>query len=93
MTEFNERLEGEIKSHEKEMLKKIVINKYGDKPLTERIQYVMSTYPKDSWSEEEMFAKLSELGLNGTDSMTDVKNIFNNPANTFPSKVNTSPGK
>jgi len=93
MTEFNERIEGEIKSHEKEMLKKIVINKYGDKPLIERIQYVMSTYTKDNWSEEEMFAKLSEVGLNGTDSMTDVKNIFNNPAHTFPSTVNSSPGK
>lgn len=93
MTEFNERLEGEIKSHEKEMLRKIIISKYGDKPLAERIQYVMVNYAKDSWTDEEMFAKLSDLGLNGNDSVTDVKNIFNNPAHTFPSKVNTSPGK
>jgi hypothetical protein len=93
MTEFNERIEGEIKSQEKEMLRKIIINKYHDKSLAERIQYVMSNYAKDSWTDEEMFAKLTELGLNGNDSMADIKNIFNDPALTFPSKVNTSSGK
>lgn len=85
MTEFNDRIEGEIKTHEKEMLKKIIINKYGDKPLVERIQYVMTNYKKDSWTMEEMFIKLTDLGLNGADSITDIKNAFNNPANTFPS--------
>ena len=80
MTEFDDRIEGEIKIHEKEMLRKIIINKYGNKALIERIQYVMSTYKKDSWSEEEMFAKLTELGLIGTDSVTDVKNVLHNPA-------------
>ncbi|HLG34210.1 MAG TPA: hypothetical protein VI757_04965 [Bacteroidia bacterium] len=88
MTEFNERIEGEIKTHEKEMLRKAVISKYGGKDLIDRIQYVMSTYKQDSWSADEMFAKLTELGLSGKDSVTDVKNAFNNPAYTFPSKVN-----
>lgn len=78
MTEFSDRIEGEIKTHEKEMLRKAVILKYGDKDLIERIHYVMSTYEKDHWSEEEMFEKLTELGLNGTDSMNDVKNAFSN---------------
>lgn len=87
MTEFNERIEGEIKTHEKEMLKKIIINKYGNKTLMERIQYVMSTYKQDSWTAESMFEKLTELGLNGTDNVPDIKNIFNNPDHSFPSRV------
>ncbi len=44
MTEFNDRIEGEIKTHEKEMIRRVIIKKYGDKDLIERIQYVMSTY-------------------------------------------------
>lgn len=87
MPEFSDRIEGEIKTHEKEMMRKAVIKKYGDKDLIERIHYVMSTYEKDHWSEEEMFEKLTELGLNGTDSMSDIKNVFSNPSFTFPSKV------
>jgi hypothetical protein len=77
VTEFSERIEGEIKTHEKEMMKKAVILKYGSKDLIERIQYVMSTYGKNQWNEEEMFEKLTELGLNGTDCMNDVKEAFN----------------
>ena len=73
MTEFDERLEGEMKTHEKEMLRKIVINKYGGKPLQERIAYVKDTYPKDNWSAEEMFAKLTELGLDANTTLVEVK--------------------
>ena len=80
MTEFNDRIEGEIKTHEKEMIRKAIIKKYGDKDLIERIQYVILTYKKDLWTEEEMFEKLTELGLNGTDSIHDVKNALNNPS-------------
>ena len=80
MTDFNDRIEGEIITHEKEMLRKAVIAKYGGKDLNERIQYVMTTYEKDHWSEEEMFEKLTELGLNGTDSLKDVKDAFSNPS-------------
>ena len=87
MTEFNERIEGEIKTHEKEMLRKIIIGKYGDKELPERIRYVMENYKKESWTAEEMFAKLTELGLPANNSVTDVKNLFNNPSHTFPAKV------
>lgn len=87
MTEFSDRIEGEIKTHEKEMMRKAVIKKYGDKDLIERIHYVISTYEKDYWSEKEMFEKLTELGLNGTDSMDDVKKAFSNPSFMFPSKV------
>jgi hypothetical protein len=87
MTEFDERLEGEMKTHEKEMLKKVIVQKYGSKDLTERILYIMTTYPKDSWSANEMYAKLSEVGIHGTDSVDDVKNLFNGPENVFPSKV------
>ena len=76
MTEFSDRIEGEIKTHEKEMLKKAVILKYGGKDLIERIQYVISTYKKDHWNEEKMFEKLTELGLIGTDNMNDVKEAF-----------------
>lgn len=72
MTEFNERLEGEIKSHEKEMLHKIVIKKYGDKSLEERIRYVKETYKKDSWTADEMMAKLAELGLLGKESREEI---------------------
>lgn len=87
MTEFNERIEGEIKTHEKEIMRQAVIKKYGNKDLIKRIHYVMSTYEKVHWSEEEMFEKLTELGLNGTDSMNDIKNEFSNPSFMFPSKV------
>ena len=80
MTELNDRIEGEIKTHEKEMMRKAIIKKYGSKNLIERIQYVMSNYKKDPWTEEEIFAKLSELGLNGTESMLDIKNAFINRA-------------
>ncbi|NUM50893.1 MAG: hypothetical protein HUU48_07225 [Flavobacteriales bacterium] len=80
MTEFDDRIEGEIKTHEKEMMRKAVIQKYGSKDLIERIHYVRSTYEKDHWSEKEMFEKLIELGLNGTDSLNDVKEAFNNPS-------------
>jgi 3-deoxy-D-arabino-heptulosonate 7-phosphate (DAHP) synthase class II len=80
MTDFSDRIEGEIKTHEKEMMRKAVILKYGSKSLIERIHYVMSTYKKDHWSEEEMFEKLTELGLNGTDSINDVKDVFSNPS-------------
>ena len=80
MTEFSDRLEGEIKTHEKEMMRKAVILKYGGKDLIERIHYVMSTFEKEHWSKEEMFEKLTELGLNGTDSIKDVKNVFSNPS-------------
>ena len=93
MTEFNERIEGEIKTHEKEMLRKVVIKKYGDRELPERIRYVMETYPKESqpagqagWTADEMFAKLTELGLNGNNSVADVKNIFNDTSHSFPAK-------
>lgn len=79
MTEFNDRIEGEIKTHEKEMMRKAVILKYGSKDLIERIHYVISTYEKDHWTEEEMFDKLTELGLIGTDDMNGVKVAFNNP--------------
>lgn len=61
-------------------MRKAVILKYGSKDLIERIHYVKSTYEKDHWSEEEMFEKLTELGLNGTDSLNDVKEAFNNPS-------------
>lgn len=80
MTDFNDRIEGEIKTHEKEMIRKIIIKKYGDKDLIERIQYVMSTYKKDHWTEEEMFDKLTELELIRTDSIDDVKKMLNNPS-------------
>jgi len=87
MTEFDDRIEGEIKSHEKEMMRKAVIKKYGDKALIERIHYVMSTYEKDHWTEEEMLEKLTELGLNGADNTNDIKNAFGDPSFMFPSKV------
>lgn len=87
MTEFDERLEGEMKTHEKEMLRKIVINKYGDKPLPERIEYVMKTYPKDTWTAEEMFARLTELGLNANISLPDIKYLFTNSPHSFSVKV------
>ena len=87
MTEFSDRIEGEIKTHEKEMMRKAIIKKYGDKDLIERIHYVISTFEKDHWSAEEIFEKLTELGLNGTDSIDDVKNTFSNPSFQFPSKV------
>lgn len=87
MTDFHERIEGEIKTHEKEMMRKAIIKKYGDKDLIQRIYYVMSTYEKAHWSKEEMFDKLTELGLNGTNSVDDVQNEFNNPSFMFPSKV------
>jgi hypothetical protein len=87
MTDFSDRTEGEIKTHEKEMLRKAVIAKYGSKNLTERIRYAMDRHKQDLWTAEQMFAKLTELGLNGTDGIADVKNLFNNPAHTFPSKV------
>lgn len=80
MTEFNDRIEGEIKSHEKEIMRKAVILKYGGKDLIERINYVMSTYEKNHWYEEEMFEKLTELGLNGTNSVNDVKDVLNHSA-------------
>jgi hypothetical protein len=78
MTEFDERLEGEMKSHEKEMLKKVVIKKYGDKGLSERINYIKTTYPHDTWTAEEMFAKLSEYGLAGSNTIDDVRRALNN---------------
>jgi hypothetical protein len=87
MTEFDERLEGEMKSHEKEMLKKVIMKKYGDKELSERINYIMTTYPHDSWTAEEMFAKLTEYGLEGKNTVDDVRNLFKNSADKFPSKV------
>lgn len=76
MTEFDERLEGEMKTHEKEMLRKIIIKKYGDKELPERIRYVTENYKKESWTAEEMFAKLTELGLQGNNSVDDIKKTF-----------------
>ena len=76
MTEFNERIEGEIKTHEKEMLRKAIIKKYGDKDLSTRIQYVKSIYSQDSWTADELFAKLTELGLNGKDSVADVEKLL-----------------
>ena len=88
MTEFDERLEGEMKTHEKEMLKKIVIKKYGDKPLHERITYVMKTYPKESWTADEMFATLTELGLNDNMSLPDVQYLFRDPSShSFPGNI------
>ena len=87
MTEFNERIEGEIKTHEAEMLRKAVIAKYGNKSLLERILYIMDRYKQDRWSSEEMYAKLTDTGLNGADSINDVKNLFGNTGYTFPSKV------
>lgn len=87
MTDFNDRIEGEIKTHEKEMLQKAIIKKYGDKNLLERIHYIMSTFEKDHWSEEEVLEKLTEFGLNGTDGINDIKNAFGDPAFMYPSKV------
>lgn len=87
MTQFSDRIEGEIKSHEKEMIRKAIIKKYGDKDLTERIHFVMSTYEKDHWSEEEMLEKLTELGLKGTESINEIKNIFSDSSFAFSSKV------
>ena len=87
MTEFNERIEGEIKTHEAEMLKKAVIAKYGSKSLHERILYIMDRYSKPEWTADEMFAKLTDTGLNGTDSLADIKALFSKPENKFPSSV------
>jgi hypothetical protein len=87
MTEFDERLEGEMKSHEGEMLKKVVVAKYGSKPLAERIVYVMNTYNHSSWTAEEMFSKLTELGLEGNNREADVSNLFKDSAMQFPSVV------
>jgi len=87
MTELNDRIEGEIKTHEAEMLKKAVIAKYGSKPLPERIAYIMDRYKKDLWTSHEAFTTLAELGLTGSDSEGDVKKLFSDPAQKFPSKV------
>jgi hypothetical protein len=87
MTEFNERLEGEMKSHENEMLHKIVIRKYGNKPLAERIQYVMATYRQESWSAAELYNKMQELELIGKDTLDDIEKTLRNPGNTFPSAI------
>jgi hypothetical protein len=89
MTEFNERIEGEIKTHEAEMLKKAVIAKYGSKSLNDRILYIMDRYKKPSWSASEMFAKLTETELAGSDSTEDIKKLFDDPSNKFPSAVTT----
>jgi len=87
MTEFNERIEGEIKTHEAEMLKKAVIAKYGSKSLNDRILYIMERYNKPSWSASEMFAKLSEAGLAGSDKPDEIKKLFSDPSNKYPSMV------
>jgi hypothetical protein len=75
MTEFDERLEGEMKSHESEMLRKAVIHKYGSKTLAERIAYIKTTFPLDTTA-EDVFAKMTELGISGSDTIEDVKKLF-----------------
>ena len=87
MTEFNKRLEGEIKTHEKEMLKKVVTKKYGDKPLHDRVIYVMKTYPKESWTAEEMYDKLSKLQIHENISIADIKYHFTSTGYAFPAKI------
>jgi hypothetical protein len=87
MTEFNERIEGEIKTHEAEMLKKAVVAKYGAKSLNERILYIMDRYSKPSWSASEMFAKLTETELSGSDSIENIKKLFDDHSNNYPATV------
>jgi len=87
MTDFNDRIEGEIKTHEAEMLRKAVITKYGSKSLHERILYMMERYKQDQWNADAMFTKLNETGLAGTDTLQDVKNLFSNQANNYPGNV------
>ncbi len=73
MTEFDERLEGEMKSHEKEMLRKVLASKYGNKELSERIQYIKTTFPRTSWTAEEMYDSLADHGLEGKSTIEDVR--------------------
>jgi len=87
MTEFNERIEGEIKTHEAEMLRKAVVAKYGAKSLNERILYIMDRYNKPSWSASEMFAKLTETELAGSNTLDEIKKHFADPSNKYPSAV------
>jgi hypothetical protein len=72
MTQFDDRIEGEIKTHEKEMLRKAVIAKYGEKDLTERINYVLSIYSHEEWPAEKMLSKLKEIGLAEKETQDDV---------------------
>jgi len=87
MTEFKDRIEGEIKTHEAEMLKKAVIAKYGPMSLKERINYIMERFTQPSWTASQMFAKLSETELAGANKVEDVKEIFEDKTNRFPSEV------
>ena len=89
MTEFNERIEGEIKTHEAEMLKKAVIAKYGPLSLEERIKYIMERYPQPAWSASQMFNKLTETELAGSNTLDDVKAVFSNQSDIFSCKVST----
>lgn len=87
MTQFDDRLEGEMKTHEAEMLHKAIIKKYGGLPLKDRIIYVMSIYHHESWGAADMYAKLKELDLIGEDSVQLIQNLFSDSSNGFPVNV------
>ena len=87
MTEFKDRIEGEIKTHEAEMLKKAVIAKYGPMSLQDRIIYIMERFNQPTWSASQIFSKLSEAGLAGDNTVEDVNDLFKDPLIKFPSEV------
>lgn len=57
------KVEMEILSHEKEMMRAAMIKKLKDQPLAERIAFVKQNPDKKEWTVEEMKEELSNLGL------------------------------
>ncbi len=83
MIDLNDRIEGEIKTHEKEEIRKARIRKYGNKPLLERVKFMASIYTGGSWTADEILQKLTSLDLLGTDTVESITFLLESPDGEF----------
>lgn len=73
----SDRVEAEIKLHEKEMMKKAMLKKLADAPLKERIKFIVEhSEEKEKWKVEEMINELNHDGLSEGVNQAEVEKIL-----------------
>jgi hypothetical protein len=57
------KVEMEILSHEKEMLREAMIRKLHDAPLKDRLLFIIKDSSKSEWTSPELLEELNTMGL------------------------------
>lgn len=72
----SDRVEAEIKLHEKEMMKKAMLKKLANAPLKERIKFIIEHEEKEKWKVEDMISELNHDGLSEGVDEAEVEKIL-----------------